>query len=67
MNTKRAIILAVVAILLLLGIGYVWGPSKVPPGQQPLFTLSSASFSDFQETFDANTDAVRMVLLLSPT
>lgn len=67
MNTRRAILWAAVAAFLLLAIVYLWGPSKVPPGQQPLLTLSSTNFSDFQKTFDAETDVVRLVLLLSPT
>jgi hypothetical protein len=67
MNTRRAIFWAAVAVFLLLAIVYLWGPSKAPPGQQPLLTLSSTNFSDFQKAFDAESDAVRLVLLLSPT
>ncbi|HVH59839.1 MAG TPA: hypothetical protein VM709_05880 [Candidatus Sulfotelmatobacter sp.] len=67
MNTRRAIFWAAAAVFLLLAIVYLWGPSKVPPGQPPLLTLSSTNFSDFQNAFDAQTDVVRLVLLLSPT
>ncbi len=67
MNTRRAIFWAAVAVFLLLAIVYLWGPSKAPPGQQPLLTLSSTNFSDFQKAFDADADAPRLVLLLSPT
>ncbi len=67
MNTKRSIILAAAAVLLLLAIVYFWGPSKAPPGQEPLLPLTSANFSDFQRAFDAGADAPRLVLLLSPT
>jgi hypothetical protein len=66
MNTKRAINW-VAAVLVLLAIFYFWGPSSVPPGQEPLLTLSSTNFSDFQKAFDADVDAPRLVLLLSPT
>jgi hypothetical protein len=66
MNKKRAIILAAVAVLLLLVVAYLWAPSSVPPGQEPLLTLSSGNFSEFENTFDASADVPRLVLLLSP-
>jgi len=64
---KRAAVLSVIAILLLLVAGYLWGPSSAPTGQEPLVTLSNANFSDFENAFDADSDAPRLVLLLSPT
>jgi hypothetical protein len=67
MNTKRLILLAVAAAFVLLAIVYLWGPSKVPPGQEPLLTLTSANFGDFQRAFNDGADAPRLVLLLSPT
>lgn len=67
MIKKRSIVLIIVSALVLLGVLYLWGPSKVPAGQQPLLTLSSANLSDFQKAFDADADAVRLVLLVSPT
>lgn len=67
MNTKRVILWAAAAVFLLLAIVYLWGPSKAPPGQQPLLTLSRSNFSEFQNAFDAQSDVVRLVLLLSPT
>ena len=66
MNAKRAIALAAVVLLLVLVV-YLWGPSSVPPGQEPLFTLSSANFSEFEKAFDASSNVPRLVLLLSPT
>jgi hypothetical protein len=66
MNKKQAIGLAG-CVLLLLAIFYLWGPSAVPAGQEPLLTLSSTNFSDFQKAFDAQADGPRMVLLVSPT
>ena len=67
MNTRRSIIPAVAAVLALLAIVYLWGPSKAPPGQEPLLTLTTGNFVDFQKAFDAGADASRLVLLLSPT
>ena len=64
---KRAAILAVLAILLLAAVVYMWSPSQVPPGQESLIVLSNANFSEFENAFDAHSDASRLVLLLSPT
>jgi hypothetical protein len=65
--TKSVIVLAVIAIVLLLSVMYLWGPSSVPRGQEPLVALSNTNFSDFENTFDRGSDAPRLVLLLSPT
>jgi hypothetical protein len=67
MTKKRVIVLALIAIVLLLAAVHLWGPSRVPPGQEPLVALSNANFSDFENAFDRGSDAPRLVLLLSPT
>jgi hypothetical protein len=68
MNTKkRALILVALAALLLLAAAYLSGPSKTPPAQKPLSTLSAANFSAFEAAFDEAADTPRLVLLLSPT
>ena len=64
---KRVLVVAATAILVLLAAVYLWGPSSVPPGQEPMVTLSSANFSEFENAFDRDSDAPRLVLLLSPT
>jgi hypothetical protein len=64
---RKIIILAVTAMLLLLVAAYFWGPSSVPAGQPQLLTFNSANFSEFETTFDRNSDTSRLVLLLSPT
>ncbi|OLC99368.1 MAG: hypothetical protein DMG35_06865 [Acidobacteria bacterium] len=64
---KRAALLAATAILLLLAAVYLWGPSSVPPGQEPLVTLSSANFGEFENAFDRDAEVPRLVLLFSPT
>ena len=64
---RRAILAVVAAIVVLLAIVYVWGPSSVPAGQQPLVTLSQANWSEFAAAFDADPNVPRMLLLLSPT
>lgn len=67
MRAKRAIVWAAAAVFLVFASFYLWGPAKVPPGQEPLLTLSNANFSDFERAFDADSNAPRLVLLLSPT
>jgi len=64
---KRAIVVAVAAILLLLSVVYLWGPGSVPTGQEPVLTLSETNFSEFEKAFDAEADVPHLVLLLSPT
>jgi hypothetical protein len=64
---RRTILIAVVAVVLLLVIEYLWGPSSVPAGQKPLVTLTNANLSEFAAAFDADSNVPRMVLLLSPT
>lgn len=66
MKKRAAILAALAALLLFVGV-YFWGPSKTPPTQKPLLTLSIANFSEFEAAFDEATDAPRLVLLLSPT
>ena len=63
---KRAIVVAAAAILVLLGVVYLWGPGSAPPGQEPVLTLSETNFSEFEKAFDTEADVPRLVLLLSP-
>jgi hypothetical protein len=64
---KRAIVTVLAAILVVLGVVYLWGPGSAPPGQAPVLTLSEKNFSEFEKAFDAEADVPRLVLLLSPT
>ncbi len=67
MKKKRAIIVTVAAVLVLLAGTYLWGPSSVPAGQEPLLALSGTNFSEFEKAFDGETGVTRLVLLVSPT
>ena len=67
MTKKKVIVLALIAIVLLLAAIYLWGPSSVPRGQEPLVTLSNINFRDFENAFGRDSDAPGLVLLLSPT
>lgn len=68
MRNKRVLFfIAVAVVLVLLAAAYLWAPGAVPPGQQPLVALSNANFGEFEKAFDADANAPRLVLLLSPT
>ena len=67
MKKKRAIILALAGIALLLTARYLWLPGNTPKGQEPLGSLSGQNISEFEKAFDADVDVPRLVLLLSPT
>jgi len=67
MTKKQAIVLALAGVFAGLLLVYLWAPSSVPVGQEPLLVLSSANFSEFEKAFDANAQVPRLVLLLSPT
>ena len=58
---------AMTALILLLAVVHLWGPSWVPAGQEPLTVLSNADLGEFAAAFDDDVDVPRMVLLLSPT
>lgn len=64
---KRLIVPGVVAVAVLLGAVYLWGPGKAPAGQQPLVALSRANVGEFEKAFDSDADAAHLILLLSPT
>ena len=64
---RKAVILVLVAVTLVVAGAYFWGPSAAPSGQEPLAVLSPENFGAFAAAFDANPDVPRMVLLLSPT
>jgi hypothetical protein len=67
MKKKGLIGVVVAAVPLLLVAAYLWGPGSAPRGQEPVVTLSEENFAEFENAFDAEADAPRLVLLLSPT
>lgn len=60
-----AVSLLVAAVI--AGAAYLWVGSAVPPGQEPLATLTQSNFAEFENSFDKSVDGPRLVLLLSPT
>jgi hypothetical protein len=67
MKKKRVISLVLAVIVVLLVVGYLWGPGAAPRSQEPLVSLSDQNFSEFEKAFDEDTDVPPLVLLLSPT
>jgi hypothetical protein len=69
MSNRR--ILAILAIALVSGALWIaWlktAPRRVPEGQAPLTRLDTASLATLRDAFNADTAAVRLLLLLSPT
>ena len=67
--TRR--LLAATAIVFVSGaLWIVWlqrAPRRVPPGQPELARLDSASLGSLRDAFNAEVDAVRLLVLLSPT
>jgi hypothetical protein len=65
MKVLFAVGLFVAAVL--VGAAYLWMGSAVPPGQEPLATLTRSNFAAFEDSFDRSADGPRLILLLSPT
>lgn len=67
MKKRTLVIVGVIALILLLALFYLRVPGSAPPNQEPLVTLTPANITQFAESFDANPDRARVILLLSPT
>jgi len=64
----RLIILAVLVTAALSALGWhFYGGEKVPVGQPPMVSLTSANFELLRTAFNSAAGDVRVVLLLSPT
>jgi hypothetical protein len=67
MKKTRVIGVVAAVIIVFLAVSYLWGPGTVPRGQQPLVSLSSQNFREFEKAFDEDVEVPRLVLLLAPT
>ena len=69
MLTKRARWLLGVSLLLCAAAAaYYWlGPAPTPAGQLSLTSLDGSGLAAFEQMFDASSERVRVVALLSPT
>ncbi len=63
----RSLIVALVLALLGGFAYYLRAERHAPAGQPPFATLDSASLDSLRSDFNAHTDKVRIVVLLSPT
>jgi len=64
---RRFIPAALLAIPILVALGYFYGGSRTPAGQPPLRSLTAQSAGEVRDLFNAGKDDVRVLLLLSPT
>jgi hypothetical protein len=68
MNPRYRVALAVASAILLATAAHLWlDSSQAPSGQPPLADLTPATFDQFRRDFNTHADAIRIVLLLSPT
>ncbi len=70
MNTNarlKAVLLGLVALAVAILAWRQFGPARTPSPQPPLESLAAASFHDFRDAFNADTQEARLVLLFSPT
>jgi outer membrane lipopolysaccharide assembly protein LptE/RlpB len=65
---KKSLYILAVVFVGLLALGWHFrGGEKVPAGQPPLLSLTSANFDQLRAAFNDASGDVRIVLLLSPT
>ena len=64
---RKYVIGAAVVALLLAGIFYLYGGSRMPVGQPEMRSLTAGNSAEFKNEFNAAKGEVRVVLLLSPT
>jgi hypothetical protein len=65
---KRKYILgALLGVLLLAALLYIYGGSQAPSGQPLLRSLTAQNVAELKSEFNASKGDVRVLLLLSPT
>lgn len=67
MKRKFLIAVSVVGAIVLFVLFYFFWGSSVPDGQQPLVRLNSSNFASLKNAFNASTNDVRVIVMLSPT
>lgn len=58
---------ALLGVLLVAALAYVYGAGQAPPGQPPLESVTAQNVADIKNQFNLSKDDVRVLLLLSPT
>jgi hypothetical protein len=64
---KRAVLTALLAVVLGGFAYYLWAERATPAGQPPLATLDAAGLEALRTEFNVHADKVRIVVLFSPT
>ena len=64
---RRKTLLYLIAVILAAAVGYQFIGHDVPVGQQALADLNGDSLEAFKQQFNAVSDRIRVILLLSPT
>jgi hypothetical protein len=67
MKKRLGIVATLACAVLLTQAWHYYGGTKVPAGQPPLVAITSTNFEQLRAAFNAATEEVRVVLLLSPT
>jgi beta-xylosidase len=55
------------AVMLVAALFYFYGGSQAPAGQPPLENITAQNVADVRSQFNSAKNAVRVLLLLSPT
>ena len=58
---------ALLGVILVAALVYLYGGSQAPPGQAPLENITAQNFTGIKSQFNSAKDNVRILLLLSPT
>jgi hypothetical protein len=69
MKRKHVIygLVAAVGAIVLFIVYYLYLGSTAPTGQQPLVRLDNSNIDSLKKSFNESADAVRVVVMLSPT
>ena len=58
---------ALLGVILIAALVYLYGGSQAPPGQSPLENITAQNLAGIKSQFNSAKDNVRILLLLSPT
>ncbi len=60
-------LVAVVGVIVLFVVYYLYLGSTVPTGQQPLVRFDNSNIDSLKKSFNESADSVRVIVMLSPT
>jgi len=69
MKRKHTIygLVAVVGVIVLFVVYYLYLGSTAPTGQQPLVRLDNSNIESLKKSFNESADSIRVIVMLSPT